>query len=276
MASDEVGLHSSTGLGGAIMTLDRSGLADLLIGDQEWLLTRLEDMEVIVVRQAFCPVKPLRSFAERLDAMLHGPLAPACVPTPEDYLIVGDPKVSALAEYLQNSRVWESDHVMGRAPGGVSIMAIPGEGSIATPTEFACTAAAWDGLAPGEQRELASLSVLHGFWQDRLYHEREPRHEALMQWMARQSAELPLVQPLPGGRHGLLIDDTAIQLVDVEFSQSEAFLGDLRNWVTQPAYVYRHTWQPGDLVIWNSASVMYRDLPRPDNPIWKMAQSRRG
>ncbi len=275
MVSDDAGLHSSIGLGEAVMTLDRHGLADLLIGDRDWLLTRLEDREVIVVRQAFCPERPLRSFAERLEATLHSPLAPTRLPVPEDSLIVGDRQVSALAEYLQNSRVWENDHVMARAPGGVSIMAIPGEGSIATPTEFACTAAAWDGLAPTEQRELASLRVLHGFWHDRLYHEREPRHEALMQWMARQSAELPLVQRLPGGRHGLLIDDTAIQLADVEFTQSEAFLGDLRKWVTQPAFVYRHTWQPGDLVLWNSASVMYRDLPRLDNPIWKMAQSRR-
>lgn len=275
MVVDDVGLHSDVGLGEAVMTLDRSGLADLLIGDRDWLLTRLEDMEVIVVRQAFCPERPLRSFAERLEATLHGPLAPSRLPVPEDYLIVGDRQVSALAEYLQNSRVWESDHVMGRAPGGVSIMAIPGKGGIATPTEFACTAKAWDGLTRTEQRELAKLRVLHGFWHDRLYHEREPRHEALMQWMARQSAELPLVQPLPGGRHGLLIDDTAIQLADVEFAQSEAFLGDLRKWVTQPSFVYRHTWQPGDLVLWNSASVMYRDLPRPDNPIWKMAQTRR-
>jgi len=275
MAIDDLGMHSGGRVGEPVMTLDRSGLADLLIGDQDWLLARLEDMEVIVVRQAFCPERPLRSFAERLEAMLHGPLARARQPTPEDYLIVGDPKVSALAEYLQNSRVWESDHVMGRAPGGVSIMAIPGKGSIATPTEFACTAAAWDGLAPADQRELASLRVLHGFWQDRLYHEREPRHEALMQWMAKQSAELPLVQSLPGGRHGMLIDDTAIQVVDLEFSQSEAFLDNLRKWATQPTFVYRHTWQAGDLVIWNSASVMYRDLPRPDNPIWKMAQSRR-
>ncbi len=275
MAVDDMEQNATEGLGEAVMTLDRGGLADLLIGDRDWLLTKLEDMEVIVVRQAFCPQRPLRSFAERLDAMLHGLLAPARAPTPEDYLIVGEPKVSALAEYLQNSRVWESDHVMGRAPGGVSIMAIPGDGSIAAPTEFACTASAWDGLTPTEQRDLRALRVLHGFWHDRLYHEREPRHEALIQWMARQSAELPLVQPLYAGRHGLLVDDTAIQVAGMEFTESEAFLAGLRNWATQPAYVYRHIWQPGDLVIWNSASVLYRELPRPENPMWKMAQSRR-
>jgi alpha-ketoglutarate-dependent taurine dioxygenase len=93
--------------------------------------------------------------------------------------------------------------------------------------------------------------------------------------MARQSAELSLVQPLYAGRHGLLVDDTAIQVAGMEFTESEAFLAGLRNWATQPAYVYRHIWQPGDLVIWNSASVLDRELPRPENPMWKMAQSRR-
>lgn len=275
MAIDDVRLQASGGVGGAVLTLDRSSLADVLMGEPDWLLAQLEDWEVIVVRHAFCPERPLRSFAERLEAALHGPLAPPREPVPEDYLIVGDPQVSALAEYLRNSRVWESDHVMGRAPGGVSIMAIPGGCSIAAPTEFACTAAAWDALAPAEQRELAMLRVLHGFWHDRLYHEPEPRHEALMQWMAQQSAELPLVQQLPGGRHAVLVDDTAIQVASMEFTRSEAFLSALRDWVTGPAHVYRHTWQPGDLVIWNSASVMYRELPRPDNPIWRTAQSRR-
>jgi len=275
MATDDVKTHLVDGRGGGALELDRGDLADLLIGDRDQLLARLEDVEVIVVRQAFCPERPLRSFAERLDAMLHGPHAPARLPVPEDYLIVGDPKVSALAEYVRNERVWESDHVLGGAPGGVSILALPRQGSIATPTEFCCTAAAWDDLTPTEQRELISLRVLHGFWHDRLYHEREPQHEGLMQWMARQSGEWPLVQPLPGGRHGLLVDDTALQIAGMEFSESEVFLGGLRKWTTQHAFVYRHAWQPGDLVIWNSASVLYRALPRPDNPIWKMAQARR-
>ena len=93
--------------------------------------------------------------------------------------------------------------------------------------------------------------------------------------MARQSAELPLAQSLPGGRHGLLVDDTAIQISDMEFSESEAFIGGLRKWATRPSFVYRHNWEPGDLVIWNSASVLYRELPRPDNPIWKMSRVRR-
>lgn len=275
MAIDDTKVNSLPNSAEAILVLDRRGLADLLIGDREWLLALLEDTEVIVVRQAFCPERPLRSFAERFDAMLHSPGSGARQPGPEDYLIVGDPKVSALAEYVRNGEVWESDHVLGQAPGGVSIMSIPGQGNIAALTTFCRTAAAWDGLTQTEQRELARLRVLHGFWHDRLYHEAEPGHQRLMQWMARQSAELPLVQALPGGRQGLLIDSTAIQVSGMEFSESEAFLTGLRNWATERPFAYDHAWQPGDLVIWNSASVIYRNLPRPDNPIWRMAQARK-
>ncbi len=255
-----------------ILTLDRRFLPELLIGDRDWLGAQLEDSEVIVVREAFCPERPLLTFAERLEAILHGVRDPKQNPAPEDCLIVGAPEVSPLAEYARNGNVWENDYVLGRASGSISIMAFPGTGRIAKPTSFACTAAAWDDLTPTEQGALAPLRSLHGLWQDRLYHEREPRHEALMQWMARESTELPLVQRMPSGRHGLLVDDTAIQITGMEFSRSETFLADLRDWVTQPAFVYRHSWEPGDLVIWNSVSVLYRELPRPLNPMWKMTQ----
>ena len=239
----------------AAVTLDRSNLPDLLISDRDKLQTQLEDLEVIVVRNAFCPQRALLSFAERLECALHGQFGAVQQPSAEDYLIVGDPNASPLAEFVRNGRVWENDQVLGRAPGGTSIMAIPDEDRIAAQTDFACTAAAWDALPHFEQRALAPLTVLHGFWQ----------------WMARESAELPLVARMAGGRHCLLVDDTAIQIMGMEFSASEAFIDGLREWVTKPAFVYRHTWEPGALVIWNSASVLFRGLPRPHNPMWKMA-----
>ena len=58
--------------------------------------------------------------------------------------------------------------------------------------------------------------------------------------------------------------DTAIQIAGMEFSESEAFLGALRQWATQPAFVYRHTWQMGDLLIWDNTGTMHRVLPFPE------------
>jgi alpha-ketoglutarate-dependent taurine dioxygenase len=256
-----------------MMILGRDSLPEVLMAEDAQLLSLLEDCEVLVIRKAFCPDRALRTFAARFEAVLHGQKAPTPPPDPQDYLIVGDPGLAALTDFVRNSRFWESDWTPRRAGGAISIMANPGPDEIRTNTEFCCTAAVWDGLTRAEQRKLASMRVLHAFWHDQLYHERVPSHSRLMQWMASQSAELPLVEDLPGGRHCLLVDDSAIQIRGMAFSESETYLGLVRNWATEGPYVYVHDWQPGDLVIWNSASVMYRDLPRRDNPVWSMANA---
>ena len=35
----------------------------------------------------------------------------------------------------------------------------------------------------------------------------------------------------------------------------------LREWATQPQFVYRHTWSVGDLVIWDNTGTMHRATP---------------
>jgi alpha-ketoglutarate-dependent taurine dioxygenase len=38
-------------------------------------------------------------------------------------------------------------------------------------------------------------------------------------------------------------------------------LARLRDWATQPEYVYRHDWHVGDLLIWSNTGTMHRVLP---------------
>jgi hypothetical protein len=40
--------------------------------------------------------------------------------------------------------------------------------------------------------------------------------------------------------------------------RSRALLDRLLEWSTQPQYVYRHRWQPGDLVVWNNTGMLHR------------------
>ena len=37
-----------------------------------------------------------------------------------------------------------------------------------------------------------------------------------------------------------------------------ALLDELLAWCTQPRYCYRHTWQQGDMVIWNNPALLHR------------------
>ena len=46
-------------------------------------------------------------------------------------------------------------------------------------------------------------------------------------------------------------------------AQGRALLTKLREWSTQPQFVYRHDWQPGDLLIWDNTGTMHRVDPYP-------------
>jgi alpha-ketoglutarate-dependent taurine dioxygenase len=35
----------------------------------------------------------------------------------------------------------------------------------------------------------------------------------------------------------------------------------LRDWATQPRFVYRHEWQLGDLVMWDNTGSLHRAIP---------------
>lgn len=38
-------------------------------------------------------------------------------------------------------------------------------------------------------------------------------------------------------------------------------LTELREWATQPQFVYEHEWTVGDLVIWDNSGTMHRAMP---------------
>ena len=56
---------------------------------------------------------------------------------------------------------------------------------------------------------------------------------------------------------------TADYVIGMPVEESRALLARLRDWATQPQYVYRHEWQPGDLLIWDNTGTMHRVLEYP-------------
>jgi alpha-ketoglutarate-dependent taurine dioxygenase len=43
--------------------------------------------------------------------------------------------------------------------------------------------------------------------------------------------------------------------------ESMELLVRLRDWATQPQFVYRHQWKLGDMVVWDNTGTMHRALP---------------
>lgn len=184
-----------------------------------------------------------------------------------------DHTINPVAAEFRNPHFWEPG---AAAPGDepvagiISCSRVP-EGTV--PTEFADCRAAWQALPEVRQRELANLRVIHADWRDQLYHETMPAIDHMKEWLAARTRELPLVRMGVDGRAALVVADTALQIVGMPFSQSEELLASLRLFATQPRFVYRHKWRPGDLVLWNSAQYMCRALPQDSGDGWQGARS---
>ena len=47
-------------------------------------------------------------------------------------------------------------------------------------------------------------------------------------------------------------------------AQSRALLARLNEWAGQPAFSCRHSWQEGDLAVWDNTGSLHRALPYAD------------
>jgi alpha-ketoglutarate-dependent taurine dioxygenase len=177
------------------------------------------------------------------------------------YPITMDESINPIASYLKGAFFWHIDGTMSARPILASIMSAralsaPGTGQ----TEFCNTYAAWDALPEEEKAHLETLKVVHAMWRSQLYWNPEPSHALLKQWMSRGDNELPLVWKHRTGRKSLVLGATALKVVGMDTEASEELLVRLRDWATQPQFVYRHEWTLGDMVIWDNTGTMHRAL----------------
>jgi alpha-ketoglutarate-dependent taurine dioxygenase len=174
------------------------------------------------------------------------------------YPITMDTQVNPNASYLKGAFFWHIDGTMSDKPILASIMSARALAKEGGETDFCNTYAAWDDLPEAEKAELEKLQVVHAMWRSQLYHDPEPSYERLKMLMARGENTLPLVWKHRTGRKSLVLGCTALQVVGMGITESEALLVRLRDWATRPEFCYRHTWTLGDMVIWDNTGTMHR------------------
>jgi alpha-ketoglutarate-dependent taurine dioxygenase len=183
------------------------------------------------------------------------------------YSVTLDSTVNSSADYLKGSLYWHIDGTMNDVPIRVSLLSsrvLPAEGG--GDTEFCTTYAAYNDLSEEEKSELEGLRVMHSAWNTLFYFEPEPDIEHLQRMMRIGDKELPLVWTHQSGRKSLVLGCTARHVVDMDYRRSAELLVRLRDWATQPEFVYRHQWSVGDLVIWDNTGTMHRAMPyNPDS-----------
>ena len=172
-----------------------------------------------------------------------------------------------LAKFRQGNFLWHIDGAHDPAPQKGTLLTARQVDDTGGDTEFASTFAAYEALPEAEQAELEGLQVVHSFeTAQRLRHPTASEEEQAT-WARSPITVHPLVWKHRDGRKSLLIGATAALVIGKTLADGRALLDRLLAWTTQPQFVLRHHWSPGDLVIWDNTGMVHRALPfEPTSP----------
>jgi alpha-ketoglutarate-dependent 2,4-dichlorophenoxyacetate dioxygenase len=164
--------------------------------------------------------------------------------------------------YSLGNRLWHTDASFQDPPGRYSMLSAKVVPPVGADTEFADMRAAWDALPAETKARLEGLRVHHSIAHSRqtLGFEFSPDEEE-----ALRGAVHPLVRILPrSDRRSLYVASHASRIIDWPVPEGRLLLRDLMEHATQRAFVYRHAWRVGDLVIWDNRATMHRATPFDD------------
>jgi alpha-ketoglutarate-dependent taurine dioxygenase len=177
------------------------------------------------------------------------------------YKISLDDKVNERAKYLKGSLFWHFDGSLQPYPNLATLLRAITLSDIGGDTEFCNTYASYDDLPQADKELIADLRVVHSAERSQYYVTPEMSHDEIAFWQKSPTKACPIVWTHQSGRKSLLLGATADYVIGYSVEESRALLARLRDWATQPQYVYRHEWQPGDLLIWDNTGTMHRALP---------------
>jgi taurine dioxygenase len=157
---------------------------------------------------------------------------------------------------------WHSDGTWQTHPSKASILygiEIPRVGGN---TMFADLYQAWEALTPTMQGMLDGLKAVHTMANaSGTSFEREFTGKGEI--VSSKAAVHPLVITHPdSGRRALFVNrGYTQQIVGLSHAESDALLAFLFQHSTAPELVYRHTWKPHDLVIWDNRCTAHYAIP---------------
>ncbi|AVT00316.1 taurine dioxygenase [Paracidovorax avenae] len=165
---------------------------------------------------------------------------------------------------------WHSDLSYKERPSLGSLLhaqELPGEGG---DTLFADQHAAYDALPAALRRVIGPLRAEHSYLAR--YEELRARSPWRPALTPAQIAEVaPAVHPVvrthpETGRRALFVNEHfTTRIVGLPEDESRALLAELFAAAIKPEFVYRHVWQPHDLVFWDNRSVQHLAAGTPDS-----------
>ena len=180
---------------------------------------------------------------------------------PEIFRVTLDPAKNPSAQYLRGTFDWHIDGCTDDIPIMATMLSAHAVAETGGETEFASSYAAYEMLSDDEKAQLEGVRVVHTIEASQRLFNKNPSDEEVERWRMRPAKEHPLVWHHRSGRRSLVLGATTDHVVGMEPEEGRALLDDLLHRATTPDRVYRHEWEPGDVVIWDNRGVLHRALP---------------
>ena len=154
---------------------------------------------------------------------------------------------------------WHSDVSFRERPAMASLLHAIEIPALGGDTLFANTQVAWEALSPAMQRLLEPLDAVHDFAvRASLSYKPDVVIDGDFDGENRCVHPVAIRHP-ETGRRGLFVNPGfTAALVGFEPPESRALLEFLYAHCTQEEFMFRHRWQPGDLVIWDNRCVIHK------------------
>jgi alpha-ketoglutarate-dependent taurine dioxygenase len=248
------------------------GRDELLSGDYAAGIRKLlVERGALVVRGAHVNDEQLRAIARslgdlRLGLAKRGADGATLSEGDEGVLKVSlDPEINPeYARFLPGNHLWHMDGPYEAIPPFATLFTPFRMANTGGDTLFASTYAAYEDLPEEEKRFLETLRAVHTMPSALFPSMRNVTPEEFAVWYSYPQRNHPLVWQHKSGRKSLVLGAAAAWVVDMHPAESHDLLQRLMLHATQPQYVYRHTWQMGDLLIWDNTGTMHRVLPFPE------------
>lgn len=195
----------------------------------------------------------------------------------ERWSVPGSPEIVVVSNVTEGGQAigvrragenWHSDMCYtARPPRGTMLYALEIPDLFGLPlgdTEFASAAAAWDALPETLRQRIEGRRALFDFTgRKRAFPPTQSeidRYPPVMHPMVR-------THPHTGRKCLYAMRDDCTGIEGIEQEEAEVLIAALADHIVKPAFVYRHQWRPGDLLLWDNCTVQHRaiqdyDLPR--------------
>jgi taurine dioxygenase len=186
--------------------------------------------------------------------------------------VPGHPAVEYISneEFVDGKRIipgetFHTDHSNHpKPPKATTLFAIelPSSGG---DTQFVNTCDAYDDLPEGTKTKIDGLKAVHVYLS-----KYSPRRLGKITEDSRKNLPPPGIHPLvrthpENGRKALYLNPVRMEsIVGMEDRDALALIDELMHHATQKKYEYRHTWRPGDWLLWDNRCLMHQANPDYD------------